>query len=532
MAKYIFITGGVSSSLGKGVSGASLGKLLQLSGFTVTMLKFDPYFNVDPGTMNPYQHGEVFVTSDGTETDLDLGYYERFLGVKTTKANTNTSGDIYKTVIEREIKGYYKGNTVQVIPHITDEIKNRFLAFDKDFDIVIIEIGGTVGDIEGLPFLEAIRQFRQERKKDETLSVHLTLLPYISAAGELKTKPAQHSASRLRNSGIIPDIIICRTEKPINDEIRRKIALFCSIKLDSVIEAADYPSIYRIPEYFFNQHLHSITLKYLNENRKQEINTDWFEQLKIKSKKSIFIVIIGKYVGLKDAYKSVSESLLLSALKASINVKEVYIDADDPDLESKLANSDGILIPGGYDAIGIDGKIKTIKYARENNIPFLGICLAMQCAVIEIARNLCGITDADSTEWNPDTKSPLICMINDQKEITYIDGIRRIGEYKTELKPDTLAYKLYGGQKYIFERHRNRYEFNPAYIKIVEDKGVTISAYYNNSIPEIIEIPAHPFFIATQFHPEFTSVINTPNPIFLGFVEASYKYKQSKNINK
>ncbi len=524
MIKYIFVTGGVSSSLGKGVSGASLGKLLQLSGFKVTMAKFDPYFNVDPGTMNPYQHGEVFVASDGAETDLDLGYYERFLGVKTTKANTNTSGGIYKTVIEREMKGYYKGKTVQVIPHITDEIKSRFKAFDNDFDIVIIEIGGTVGDIEGLPFLEAIRQFRHENKKEDMLLIHLTLLPYISAAGELKTKPTQHSVSRLRDAGLTPDLIVCRTEKSIDDDIKKKISLFCNVKKESVIEANDYPSIYLLPEHFFNQKLHTIVMNYLNLKSKSEINPEWFEQVKTQPTKSIFVAIIGKYIGLKDAYKSISESLYLAGLKASINVKEIYVDPDADDMYEKIKGTHGVLIPGGYGIRGVEGKIKAIKYARENNIPFFGICLGMQCAVIEAARNLCHIEDATSTEFDIDTKSPLICMLNEQKTITTLGGTQRLGEYKSQVKEGSLAHKLYQ-KKDIVERHRHRYEFNPEYIEALNEKGLIVSAYYNQTIPEIVELPDHPFFIATQFHPEFTSRVNNPNPVFLGFVEASYNYK-------
>lgn len=524
MSKYIFVTGGVSSSLGKGVSGASIGKLLQLSGFTVTMSKFDPYFNVDSGTMNPYQHGEVYVASDGTETDLDLGYYERFLGVKTSKANTNTSGDIYREVIEREIKGYYKGNTVQVIPHITDEIKKRFLAFDNEYDIVIIEIGGTVGDIEGLPFLEAIRQFRQERSKENSLVVHLTLLPYIVAAGELKTKPTQHSVSKLRDAGIIPDIIICRTERHINDDIKKKIALFCNVKKNSVIEANDYPSIYQIQEHFYNQNLHTIVIDNLKLKPKCEIDPKWFSYLKLKPSKSVFIGIIGKYVDLKDAYKSISESLLLAGLKAEINVKEIYIDAEDKDIEEKLKSLDGILVPGGYGERGADGKINTIRYARENGIPFLGICFGMQCAVIEAARNLANIKDATSTEFDPETKSPIISLLSEQKKITSIGGTQRLGEYKAKLKKGSLAYKLYGTEE-VVERHRHRYEYNPEYVDIINKTGLITSGYYQDEIPEIVERNDHPFFIGVQFHPEFTSVIDKPNPLFLGFVKASYDVK-------
>ncbi len=528
MTKWIFVTGGVTSSLGKGVTGASIGKLLQLNGYTVTMAKFDPYFNVDPGTMNPYQHGEVYVASDGAETDLDLGYYERFLGVKTTKANTNTSGDIFKTVIEREIKGYYKGNTVQVVPHITDEIKRRFRIFQDDVDIAIIEIGGTVGDIEGLPFLEAIRQFRQELPKNDVLVIHLTLIPFIDAAGELKTKPTQHSVSKLREAGISPDIIICRTNKNIDSDLKKKISLFCNVKENYVIEATDCPSIYHIPEQLYQQNISSIVMEKLNISPKKDFDTSFFEKVSCSlSNGTVNIGIIGKYTGLKDAYKSISESLFLAGLDKKIKVNDIYLDSDDKNLLEKIENLDGIIVPGGYGYRGVEGKISAIKYVRENNIPFFGICLGMHCAVIEAARNLAGIDNATSQEFDEKSSNQVISMLNEQKIIDLLGGTQRCGEYVSKIEENTLAHKLYNTTM-ITERHRHRYEFNPKYIDSLEKVGLKVSAYYENILPEIVEIESHPFFIAVQFHPEFTSSIGQPNPIFSGFIEAALEYKTSK----
>ncbi len=525
MAKWIFITGGVASSLGKGVSGASIGKLLQLNGFKVTMAKFDPYFNVDPGTMNPYQHGEVFVAADGAETDLDLGYYERFLGVNTTKANTNTSGDIYKTVIEREIKGYYKGNTVQVIPHITDEIKDRFNALEEDYDIVLIEIGGTVGDIEGLPFLEAIRQFKHEKPKHDVLNVHLTLLPYIGAAAELKTKPTQHSVSKLRDSGIMADVIICRSDLPVSDELKAKIALHCNVQRRAVIEARDTKSIYHVPEIFRAQNVDALIMEKLELQPKQEFDTSWFDIVSHDNhKNTVKIGVVGKYIGLKDAYKSISESLYIAGLSEKSKVEDVYFDAEDPNLVDKLKEVDGMIVAGGYGVRGVDGKISAIKYARENKLPFLGICLGMQCTVLETARNLAGITDATSAEFDPETKSPVIAMLNAQKVITDVGGTQRAGEYKATLKKGSLAHRLYGDEN-IVERHRHRYEFNPEYVEQIERAGLTVSGYHEGVLPEIVEITDHPFFIGVQFHPEFGCSVGEPNPLFRGLVEAALKNK-------
>lgn len=522
MAKWIFVTGGVASSLGKGVSGASIGKLLQLNGFSAVMAKFDPYFNVDPGTMNPYQHGEVYVASDGSETDLDLGYYERFLGIKTTKANTNTSGNIYKTVIEREIKGYYGGNTVQVIPHITDEIKRRINIFDNQTDIAIIEIGGTVGDIEGLPFLEAIRQFTLEKGRENTLHIHLTLVPFIGAAMELKTKPTQHSVSKLREAGIMPDIIICRTEKSVDDDTKKKIALFCNVKKEAVFEACDCSSIYHIPEKFYNQGVDKLVMKMLKLAPKKEFDFSWFEKVnKTLDDKTIRVGVIGKYTGLKDAYKSISESLFLAGLNKGIKVEDIYFDAEDPALIEKISRLDGILIPGGYGYRGVEGKIAAVKHARINNIPFFGICLGMQCAVIEAARNMAGIENATSGEFNPESEEQVVAMLSEQKKAAGLGGTQRAGEYPAKVKKGTLAHKLYGTED-IKERHRHRYEFNPAYAARLEEAGLMISARHGE-LPEIVEIKDHPFFIGVQFHPEFASSVEHPHPVFLGFVEACAK---------
>ena len=518
MTKWIFVTGGVASSLGKGVSGASIGKLLQLNGFTAAMAKFDPYFNVDPGTMNPYQHGEVYVASDGAETDLDLGYYERFLGMKTTKDNTNTSGDIYKTVIESEIKGNYNGNTVQVIPHITDEIKRRINKFDNKVDVVLIEIGGTVGDIEGLPFLEAIRQFTLEKGKENCLHVHLTLVPYIGAAMELKTKPTQHSVAKLREAGIMPNIIICRSEKQLDEDVKKKIALFCNVRKEAVMEATDCSSIYMIPESFYNQGVDKLVMKMLKLTPKKEFDLSWFNIVKKELTKTTRIAVIGKYTGMKDAYKSIAESLYIAGLHIGIKVDDVYFEAEDENLLDKIKGFDGILIPGGYGYRGVEGKISAINYARLNKIPFFGICLGMQCAVIESARNMAGIDKATSGEFNEKAEDKVIAMLNEQKNITDIGGTQRVGEYSAKIKKDTLAYSLYQKED-IIERHRHRYEFNPNYAERLEKAGLTISARHD-SLPEIVEIKDHPFFIGVQFHPEFASSVDNPHPVFAGFVKA------------
>ncbi|MDR3111739.1 MAG: CTP synthase [Elusimicrobiota bacterium] len=521
MSKYIFITGGVVSSLGKGISGASIGKLLQLRGFKVNMIKFDPYINVDPGTMNPYQHGEVFVTVDGAESDLDLGTYERFLDIYTSKANTNTAGSIYQTVIDNERRGNYNGDTVQVIPHITDEIKKRFLAFKNTYDITIIEIGGTIGDIESLPFIEAARQFQLENKKD-VLSIHVSYIPYIAGAHELKTKPTQHSVNKLREIGISPDIIICRTEHCLDEAIRKKISLFCSVEKDCVLEALDASSIYYIPENLHKQNADALIMKKLNIKPKNKIDNAWFARIKkIETfTKKVKIAIVGKYVNLRDAYKSIVESLKIAAAHLNVQPEISYINSQDKNLITKLEGFAGILVPGGFGKRGVDGKIKAISYARENKIPFLGICLGMQCSVIEAARNLAKLKNADSTEFNANTKFPVIKFLEEQKNIEYRGATMRLGSYKSNILKNSLAYSLYKTTE-IAERHRHRYEMNPEFVDILKEAGLKVTAYHKDILPEIVEIANHPFFIGVQFHPEFGSRLTKPHPLFRGFVSAA-----------
>ncbi|MDR2191793.1 MAG: CTP synthase [Endomicrobium sp.] len=529
MSKFIFITGGVVSSLGKGITGASIGKLLRLHGFKVNMVKFDPYLNVDPGTMNPYQHGEVFVTIDGAETDLDLGTYERFLDVYTTKANTNTAGDIYQTVINCERRGDYDGATVQVIPHITDEIKRRFAALKKEYDISIIEIGGTVGDIEGLPFMEAARQFQLENKKEDIFSIHVTLVPYIRGAHELKTKPTQHSVNKLREIGISPDMIICRTEYPIDDAMKGKISLFCNVEKEYVVEARTSPSIYFIPEDLKKQNVDALIMKKLNVKPKKKFDGKWLNDIKkiAKLKREVKVAVVGKYADLKDSYKSIDESINIAAWELGAKADIDYLGAEDKDLLKKLKKHDAILVPGGFGNRGIDGKIASIKYARENKIPFLGICLGMQCSVIEASRNLAGYKNANSTEFDADAKHPVITMLEEQKNVKYRGGTMRLGNYKSEIKRGTLAHSLYKSDN-IEERHRHRYEMNPQYVDVLAKKGFTVSAYHKGILPEIVEIKNHPFFIGVQFHPEFGSRPMKPHPLFKGFVQAALKRQKSK----
>jgi CTP synthase len=522
MAKYIFITGGVVSSLGKGISGASIGKLLQLHGFKVNMIKFDPYINVDPGTMNPYQHGEVFVTVDGTESDLDLGTYERFLDIYTSKANTNTAGDIYQTVINKERKGDYSGATVQVIPHITDEIKKRFAALRDVCDISIIEIGGTVGDIEGLPFIEAVRQFHLENKKSDILSIHVTLVPYIAGAHELKTKPTQHSVIKLREIGILPDMIICRTESTLDDSVKKKISLFCNVREECVIEALDVSSIYYLPEMFYNQKVDLLIMEKLNMKPKSKFNKLWFAGIKSLSgfNKVVKIAVVGKYAYLKDAYKSIDESLNIASSELEVRADVHYLGAEDEDLLEKLKDCDAILVPGGFGNRGVEGKIKAITYARENKIPFLGICLGMQCSVIEVSRNLAKLKGANSTEFDKNTIYPVVKILDEQKNIDYRGGTMRLGNYKSQIKKESLAYDLYKSIE-IEERHRHRYEMNPEFVNRLENFGFFVSAYHKGILPEIVELRSHPFFIGVQFHPEFASRVMKSHPVFKGFVDAA-----------
>jgi CTP synthase len=537
MAKYIFVTGGVTSSLGKGIIAASLAKLLQARGLKVTIQKFDPYINVDPGTLNPYEHGECYVTEDGAETDLDLGHYERFLNIYTSQANNVTTGRIYQTVINKEREGAYLGKTVQVVPHITDEIKRRMLQLGQDgkYDIVITEIGGTVGDIESLPFVEAVRQLQWELPEEDSVVVHLTLIPYLKAAKELKTKPTQHSVKMLSQEGVHPDIIVCRTERPLNQELRRKIALFCNVKQEAVIEAADAPTIYEVPLAMMREKLDVICMKKLNIlNSNEPELSRWKEFLdKLKYPKSkVTIGLIGKYLELQDAYKSILESFVhAGALNECqvqvVNVHSEFITQDN--VAEKLAGLDGLLVAPGFGHRGVEGKIVAVKYARENKLPFFGICLGMQMAVIEFARNLLGLKEAHSTEMDPDNKEPVIDLMEEQKKITAKGGTMRLGAYTCEVKKDSLAYKIYGYSP-VSERHRHRWEFNNRYLEQFENAGMVASGKNPaTGLVEIIELPDHPFFIGVQYHPELKSTVENPQPIFVHFIKAAKEYAERKN---
>ncbi len=532
MAKYIFVTGGVSSSLGKGIIAASLAKLLQARGLRVTIQKFDPYINVDPGTLNPYEHGECFVTEDGAETDLDLGHYERFLNINTSQANNVTTGRIYQTVINREREGDYLGKTVQVIPHITDEIKRRMMLLGEknEFDVILTEIGGTVGDIESLPFIEAVRQIQWELPDEDCLVVHLTLVPYLKAAKELKTKPTQHSVKLMSENGVHPDILVCRTERPLSDDLKRKIALFCNVKVDSVIEAADASTIYEVPIAMLREKLDLIVLKKLNITHYSEPElTKWKEFLdKVKHPvNKVTIGLIGKYIELQDAYKSILESFIhagaMNDCKVQVvNVHSEYIDEEN--VNEKLAGLDGLLVAPGFGFRGVEGKIVAVKYARENNLPFFGICLGMQMAAIEFARNVLEIQDADSTEMNPDTPDPVIDMMEEQKKITIKGGTMRLGSYPCIIKENTLAYSIYGTTE-IFERHRHRWEFNNHYLKQFEEAGMIASGINpQTGLVEIMELSHHPFFIGVQYHPELKSTVENPQPIFVHFIKAAKEF--------
>ena len=529
MTKYIFVTGGVVSGLGKGITAASLGRLLKARGLKVAAQKLDPYINVDPGTMSPYQHGEVFVTVDGAEADLDLGHYERFLDVNMTKANTNTAGSIYQTVIDKERRGEYLGATVQVIPHITNEIKKRFCAFEKDFDVSIIEIGGTVGDIESLPFLEAARQLCLERGPQNVISVHVTLVPYISVAQELKTKPTQHSVNKLREVGIAPSMLICRTEKPLSEGLKNKISLFCSVAPKAVIECADAKSIYDVPLNFYKQKVDEQVIALLGLKPKHAVDENWFRffDKALHPSQSVKIAVAGKYSELQDAYKSVNEALRHAGMNNDAKVEILYVNTEKDNVNEKLKAADGILIPGGFGTRGIEGKIETVRFARENKVPFLGICVGMQCAVIETARHLCGLADANSTEFNPATKDPVVDLTPQQKNVVYKGGTMRLGNYTADLEKGSLAHRLYGKDR-IEERHRHRYEFNPAYVKTLREAGLKVSAWHEGVLPEIVEREDHPYFIAGQFHPEFGSRPQRPHPFFDGLVKAALKRKNGK----
>jgi CTP synthase len=537
MAKYIFVTGGVTSSLGKGIIAASLAKLLQARGLKVTIQKFDPYINVDPGTLNPYEHGECFVTEDGAETDLDLGHYERYLNIFTTQANNVTTGRIYQTVINKERDGAYLGKTVQVVPHITDEIKRRMLLLgqSKEYDIIITEIGGTVGDIESLPFIEALRQLQWELPEEDTVVVHLTLIPYLKAAKELKTKPTQHSVKMLSQEGVHPDVIVCRTEEALSIDIRRKIALFCNVKQDAVIEAADAQSIYEVPLAMMREKLDIICMKKLNITTFAEPELSrWKEFLdKVKYPKSkVTIGLIGKYIELQDAYKSILEAFVHAGAMNECKVQVVNVHSEfitEDNVEEKLSHLDGLLVAPGFGHRGVDGKIIAVKYSREHQLPFFGICLGMQMAVIEFAKNVLGLPGAHSTEMNPATADPVIDLMEDQKKITAKGGTMRLGSYPCELKEGTLAQSIYGCS-FIHERHRHRWEFNNEYLERFENAGMIASGRNPESnLVEIIELPSHPFFIGVQYHPELKSTVENPQPIFVNFIKAAKNYSDHKN---
>ena len=538
MAKYIFVTGGVSSSLGKGIIAASLAKLLQARGLRVTIQKFDPYINIDPGTLNPYEHGECFVTEDGAETDLDLGHYERFLNISTSQANNVTTGKIYQTVINREREGDYLGKTVQVVPHITDEIKRRMMLLGEknQYDIILTEIGGTVGDIESLPFIEAVRQIQWELPDEDCLVVHLTLIPYLKAAKELKTKPTQHSVKLMSENGVHPDILVCRTERPLSDDLKRKVALFCNVKVDSVIEAADASTIYEVPIAMLREKLDLIVLKKLNITNYNEAElTRWKEFLdKVKYPgNKVTIGLIGKYIELQDAYKSILESFIhagaMNDCKVQVvNVHSEYIDEEN--VNEKLIGLDGLLVAPGFGFRGVDGKIIAVKYARENNLPFFGICLGMQMAAIEFARNVLNIREADSTEMNPDTPEPVIDMMEEQKKISMKGGTMRLGSYPCVVKEDTLAYAIYQKAE-INERHRHRWEFNNKYLKQFEAAGMIASGVNpQTGLVEIFELADHPFFIGVQYHPELKSTVENPHPLFVRFIKAAKDFSHSNQV--
>jgi CTP synthase len=531
--KYIFVTGGVSSSLGKGIISASLAKLLQSRGLNVTIQKFDPYINIDPGTLNPYEHGECYVTEDGTETDLDLGHYERFLNIRTSESNNTTTGQIYQTVISKERKGDFLGKTVQVIPHITNEIKRRIklIQEEKSYDVIITELGGTVGDIESYPFIEAVRQFRWEVGMGNSVVIHLTLLPYLSAAGELKTKPTQHSVKKLMESGVNADIIVCRTEHSLNEDLRKKIALFCNVEIESVIESIDASTIYEVPILMQNEKLDDVVLKKLNLNDiKSSKLHNWNAFVKkIKNPSNeVSIGLIGKYVELQDSYKSILESFVHAGAANDVKVNVIPIHSEEINIKSTdqiFKNLNGILVAPGFGERGVEGKIEAIRIAREKNIPFLGICLGMQMAVIEFARNVLGFNKANSTEMDINCKHPVISMMESQKNIKEKGGTMRLGSWKCVLENNSLAHKIYSTNE-INERHRHRYELNFEFMKELSQKGMVFSGKNpDTGLIEIIELCDHPWFFGVQFHPEYRSTVEEPHPVFVSFVKASLTHK-------
>ena len=531
--KYIFVTGGVSSSLGKGIISASLAKLLQSRALNVTIQKFDPYINIDPGTLNPYEHGECYVTEDGTETDLDLGHYERFLNIRTSESNNTTTGQIYQTVINKERKGDFLGKTVQVIPHITNEIKRRIklIQEEKSYDVIITELGGTVGDIESYPFIEAVRQFRWEVGMGNSVVIHLTLLPYLSAAGELKTKPTQHSVKKLMESGVNADIIVCRTEHSLNDDLRKKIALFCNVEIESVIESIDASTIYEVPILMQNEKLDDVVLKKLNLNNIKSSKLDNWNAFvkKIKNPSNeVSIGLIGKYVELQDSYKSILESFVHAGAANDVKVNVIPIHSEEINIKSSdqiFKNLNGILVAPGFGERGVEGKIEAIRIAREKNIPFLGICLGMQMAVIEFARNVLGLNKANSTEMDINCKYPVISMMESQKNIKEKGGTMRLGSWKCVLENNSLAHKIYSTNE-INERHRHRYELNFEFMKELSQNGMVFSGKNpDTGLVEIIELSDHPWFFGVQFHPEYRSTVEEPHPVFLSFVKASLSHK-------
>ncbi|MDG1572556.1 CTP synthase [Robiginitalea sp. M366] len=532
--KYIFVTGGVSSSLGKGIIAASLAKLLQARGYRTTIQKLDPYINVDPGTLNPYEHGECYVTDDGAETDLDLGHYERFLNIRTSQANNVTTGRIYQSVIEKERRGEFLGKTVQVVPHITNEIKERIqkLGNSGEYDMVITEIGGTVGDIESLPYIEAVRQLLWELGDGNAIVVHLTLVPYLSAAGELKTKPTQHSVKTLMESGIKADILVCRTEHELSDEIKEKLALFCNVKKEAVIQSIDASTIYEVPVMMQAEGLDRVALAKLDLPQLPEPDlTQWNEFLqRLKHPHhTVTVGLIGKYVELQDSYKSIQEAIIHAgaANEVRVEVKSIHSEhISDNNLESKMKGLDGVIVAPGFGERGIEGKVKAVKYARERGIPFLGICLGMQMAVIEFARDVLGLEGANSTEMNEKTAHPVIDLMEAQKTIVNKGGTMRLGAWDCELSEDTLVQRVYGGASTISERHRHRYEFNNDYKAAMEEAGLVFSGINaETGLVEIVEIPGHPWFIGVQYHPEYKSTVANPHPLFVGFVEAALRFK-------
>ncbi|MGC8887356.1 MAG: CTP synthase [Verrucomicrobiia bacterium] len=536
--KYIFVTGGVISSLGKGLTAASLGTLLEARGLKVTLQKFDPYLNVDPGTMNPYQHGEVYVLDDGAETDLDLGHYERFTNARLSRLNNLTSGQVYQTVLEKERRGEYLGKTVQVIPHVTGEIQNRILAVAEQSkaDVLITEIGGTTGDIEGLPFLEAIREFALEVGYSNAIFIHVTYVPYIKTAGELKTKPTQQSVAKLREIGITPHILVCRCDRALDKTLRQKISMFCNVPVEAVIEERDVEhTIYEVPLMLQREHLDELVCRLLNLHTPVSNLSHWQEIIRkiVAPRHKTRIAVVGKYIELQDAYKSVYEAITHGGVANDCGVDVLKIDAEELEVqgsESMLMGVGGILIPGGFGARGVEGKIRAARYARENKIPYLGLCLGMQVAVIEFARNVVGLKGAHSTEFDPDTSHPVISLLDEQKKITRLGGTMRLGKQPCQLKKGTLAERLYGSF-IIQERHRHRYEFNNDYRKRFEDAGMVFSGTSpDGELVELIELPDHPFFIACQFHPEFLSKPHKPHPLFAGFIAASHAKLFGKGI--